>query len=67
MLDGKPTKRLIAQKSESRNIKHRSEQVLKNLGYHIKNLNKKKADEDFSGEGLDDQKRLRLTQDLYAS
>ena len=40
---------------------------MKNLGHHIKNLKGKNAVEDGSGEGVDDQKRLRLTQDLYAS
>ena len=40
---------------------------MKNLGHHIKNLQGNKAAEDSSGEGVDDQKRLRLTQDLYAS
>ena len=38
LLDGKPTKRLIAQKSDSRNMQRNSEKVMKNLGSHIKNL-----------------------------
>ena len=67
LLDGKPTKRLIAQKSDSRNMQRQSDRVMKNLGHHIKNLQGNKAVEDSSGDGVDDQKRLRLTQDLYAS
>ena len=54
LLDGKPTKRLIAQKSETRNIQHHSNQVLKNLGMHIKNLKGKKDVGDSSVDGLDD-------------